>query len=482
MTLSELLSGVSYTANGDFNTVTIGKPETDSRKIEPGDVFFALSGLGSDGHNYIRQAVENGAVAVVAEHDCNSFGAHLVLTESSRKAIAIASANFFGHPAEALKLIGVTGTNGKTTVTHIIKQILDLKGIKTGLIGTNHYLIGKEELPSTGTTPEALELHGIFKAMAEAGCEYVIMETSSHALSLDRLAGLTFEVGVFTNLTEDHLNYHKDMDDYAAAKATLFEQSKIAVINGDDPYSRMMKKNASKVYTYGIEKNADMMAFHVDFSERGVSFDWRFGTSVVHMRMAIPGKFSVYNALAGIGASVAIGLNDEDIQKGLLLVRGVKGRAEVVPSNTDYTIMIDYAHTPDGIENILNAVRGFVKGRIILVFGCGGDRETAKRPKMGNIAGRLSDIAIVTSDNPRTEDPASIVRQITEGMKGMEDRYVAIVDRTEAIRYALSIAKAGDVVLLAGKGHETYQDVGGTKKHYDEREIIKELLSDPNKK
>lgn len=476
MTLGELLSGVAYTADGDLGAVTINKPETDSRKIGPGDVFFALGGIGSDGHNYIRKAVENGAVAVVAERDCDSFGAHLVLTNNSRKAIARASANFFGHPAKALKLIGVTGTNGKTTVTHIIKQILDLKGIKTGLIGTNRYLIGDEELPSSATTPEALELHGVFKAMAEAGCKYVVMEASSHALALDRLAGLTFEVGVFTNLTEDHLNYHKDMDDYAAAKAKLFEQSKIAVINGDDPYGRVMKKSASKVYTYGLEKSADMMASKVDYSERGVSFDWTFGTSVVHMRMAIPGKFSVYNALAGIGAAATIGLDDEDIQKGLLLVRGVKGRAEVVASNTEYTIMIDYAHTPDGIENILQAVRGFVKGRIIIVFGCGGDRETEKRPKMGHIAGKLADFAVVTSDNPRMEDPASIVRQITAGMRGMEDHYVAIVDRTEAIGYALSIAKAGDVVLLAGKGHETYQDIGGVKNHYDEREIIKEIL------
>ena len=476
MLLRDILKDTSYKVAFGNEDIEIAKIEIDSRKIGKGDVFFALTGLGADGHNYIEKAVEMGACAIVAERECESFGATLIVCENSRKLLAYASANYYGHPADKMKLIGVTGTNGKTSVTHIIKTILDFKGVKTGLIGTNHYLIGNEELPSTGTTPEAMELHWIFREMLDAGCEYVIMETSSHALSLDRCLGLTFDVGVFTNLTQDHLNYHSDMENYALAKAKLFEMSRIAVLNGDDAYCRVMKKSAGKTYTYGIEKNADMYAENTEYSERGVAFNWHFGNSIVPLRMAIPGKSSVYNALAGVGACAALGLSDEEIYKGLLLVRGVKGRAEVVPVNRKYTVMIDYAHTPDGLENILNAVRGFVKNRIIIVFGCGGDRDRDKRPKMGAVAARLADYCVVTSDNPRTEKPEDIIADILPGLSGNEDKYKAVCDRTEAIKYALSIAEDGDVVLLAGKGHETYQDIMGEKIHYDEREIIKKIL------
>ncbi len=476
MNLSKILENTEYKLAKGTLDLEINKIEIDSRKIEKGDVFFALTGLGADGHNYIQKAIENGASAVVAERECDTFGKTLIMCENSRSLLAYASAAFYGHPADKMKLIGVTGTNGKTTVTHIIKQILDLKGVKTGLIGTNHYLLGNKELPSTGTTPEAMELHGIFKKMADEGTEYVIMETSSHALDLDRCLGLNFEVGVFTNLTQDHLNYHKDMESYAEAKAKLFSMSKIAVLNSDDPYFKVMKKNAKRVITYGITKNPDMIGENIEYSERGVSFDWKFGASKERMRMAIPGKFSVYNALAGIGAGAALGLTDEDILKGLLLVRTVKGRAEVVPVNENFTVMIDYAHTPDGIENILDAVKGFVKGKIIIVFGCGGDRDRDKRPKMGKSAVSKADFCVVTSDNPRTEDPDAIISDILPGLSGFEEKYKAITDRTEAIKYALSIAKEGDVVLLAGKGHETYQDIGGEKIHYDEREIVKDIL------
>ena len=374
-----------------------------------------------------------------------------------------------------MRLIGVTGTNGKTTVTHIIKTILDLKGAKTGIIGTNHYLIGDKELPSTGTTPEAMELHWIFSEMKKAGCEYVIMETSSHALALDRCLGLKFDVGVFTNLTQDHLNYHIDMEGYAQAKAKLFSMSRVALLNSDDPWWKTMKKAATTVISYGIEKNADMQAKNINYTEKGVSFTWNYRNSEVFMKMAIPGKFSVYNALAGIGACAALGLSDDELMKGLMIVRGVKGRAEVVPTGERYTVMIDYAHTPDGIENILKAIKGFVRNRIIIVFGCGGDRDKDKRPKMGKIAAELADFCVVTSDNPRTENPEDIINDILPGLEGCE-HYVAICDRTEAIKYALSIAKEGDVVLLAGKGHETYQDIMGEKIHYDEREIVKKLL------
>ncbi len=476
MTLREILRDNPYKVIRGSVDTEIGKIEIDSRKIQNGDVFFALTGLGADGHNYIEKAVAMGASAIVAERECDSFGKTLIVCENSRKLLAYASANYYGNPADKMKLIGVTGTNGKTTVTHIIKTILDFKGVKTGLIGTNHYLIGNKELPSTGTTPEAMELHGIFRKMLDEGCQYVIMETSSHALALDRCLGLKFEVGVFTNLTQDHLNYHIDMENYAAAKSKLFEISRISVINSDDTWGKFMKKNSSKVFTYGIEKNADMQATDIEYSEKGVSFKWNYRNSCVPMKMAIPGKFSVYNALAGVGACAALGLGDEELFKGLLLVRGVKGRAEVVPTGEKYTVMIDYAHTPDGIENILNAVKGFVKNRIIIVFGCGGDRDRDKRPKMGKVAMRLADFSVITSDNPRTEKPEDIINDILAGIDENEEKYVAITDRTEAIKYALSMAEEGDVVLLAGKGHETYQDIMGEKIHYDEREIVKKIL------
>lgn len=477
MKLKELLLGIEYTLVKGNADIEVGRLITDSRKISKGDVFVALTGLGSDGHNFAEAAVKNGAVAVIAEREVECFGAVLLVCESTRKLIARAAANYYGHPDKKLKLIGVTGTNGKTTVTHIIKQILELKGEKTGLIGTNHYLIGEKELDSSGTTPEAEELHSIFKRMADEGCKYVVMEVSSHALALSRCEGLHFEVGVFTNLTEDHLNYHRDMDDYAAAKAKLFAMCKYTVLNEDDPYCKVMKKSAAgKTVSYGIRKNAEMKAEDIIYSQRGISFTWTFGSSAVPMKMAIPGEFSVYNALAGIGAAAMLGYSDMDIAKGVLLVRGVKGRAEIVPTDTDYTVMIDYAHTPDGLENILKAVRGFAERRVIVVFGCGGDRDAPKRPIMGKIAAKRADFAVVTSDNPRTEKPEEIVKQITEGMKGAEKKYKAVVDRTEAIKYALSVAEKGDVVILAGKGHETYQDIAGKKNHYDEREIIRELL------
>ena len=476
MVLRDILKDTEYELVCGSIETPIGKIEIDSRKVCKGDVFFALTGIGADGHNYIEKAVLNGASVVVAERKTDSFGAALVVCENSRKLLAYASANYFGHPADKMKLIGVTGTNGKTTVTHIIKTILDLRGAKTGIIGTNHYLIGDKELPSTGTTPEAMELHWIFSEMEKAGCEYVIMETSSHALALDRCLGLEFAVGVFTNLTQDHLNYHIDMESYAEAKAKLFAMSRIAVLNSDDLWCKTMKKTSSAAITYGIEKNADMRADNINYSEKGVSFTWNFRNSSVPMKMAIPGKFSVYNALAGVGACAALGLSDDELMKGLMLVRGVKGRAEVVPTGEKYTVMIDYAHTPDGIENILKAIKGFAKSKVIIVFGCGGDRDKDKRPKMGKIASELADFCVVTSDNPRSENPEDIIKDILPGFEN-KDSYVAITDRTEAIKYALSIAKEGDVVLLAGKGHETYQDIMGEKIHYDEREIVKKILA-----
>lgn len=474
MRLSELLCDIQYTLKGD--DIDVANIVIDSRKVKKGDLFVAVTGIGADGHNYINAAIEAGAAAVLAERDIDCL-VPLVVVENSREALSYAAANMFGNPAKKLRIIGVTGTNGKTTVTHLIKQILELYGSKTGLIGTNHHLIGDEELHSDNTTPEANDLQELFAKMAAANCEFVVMEVSSHSLALNRVAGIEFETAVFTNLTEDHLDFHITMDDYAKEKAKLFKMSRKAIINNDDTYAAVMKKCAKdKVWTYGIDKKADINAFDIKNSERGVQFSIDDGRETAQMRLGIPGRFSVYNALAAICACISLGIPTEDIQKGLIIARGVKGRAEVLPVKQDYTVIIDYAHTPDGVENILKTVRDFAKRNIIVVFGCGGNRDRAKRPIMGNIAAKIADYCIVTSDNPRNENPDDIINDILEGMKGFESKYKVIANRKEAIRQALMMAQKDDIVVLAGKGHETYQVLSDKVIDFDEREIVKEIL------
>ena len=377
-------------------------------------------------------------------------------------------------------MLGVTGTNGKTTTTYLIKHILEQAGHTVGLIGTNQNLIGSEAIETERTTPESYELQALFARMRDAGCTHVIMEVSSHSLVLDRVHGIRFAVGAFTNLTQDHLDFHKTMEEYRRAKARLFAVSDRGVINLDDPAADAMLADAlCPCLTFSCEKDAaDLTARNIGLHADGVSFLANTRGELARVRLAIPGHFSVENALAALGIALQLDMPLADAAKALATATGVKGRVEVVPTDTDYTVLIDYAHSPDGVENVLRAVRGFAKGRVVALFGCGGDRDRTKRPKMGAIAAALSDFCIVTSDNPRTEEPQAIIDDILEGMKDTKTPTRVIVDRPEAIRWALAHARKEDIIVLMGKGHETYQEVNHVKHHMDEREIVADYFAD----
>lgn len=473
MLLSEILKNTNAQTPEGFPDMEIADIACDSRKVTKNALFVAIKGFKSDGHKFIDKALEMGAAVVAGEEEYDAD--NYIRVPNSRQFLAVASANFFGNPAKKMKIVGITGTNGKTTVSYLIKQIIELKGYKCSLIGTNQIIIGNEAVASERTTPESRDLQELFCKMAAAGSEYVVMEVSSHSLELDRVYGIEFECGIFTNLTQDHLDFHITMDNYAGSKAKLFKVSKNAVINTDDKYSNIMLEQAKNVICCSVKGKGDLCAENIRMSERGVIFDAVYKGERQMMRLGIPGEFSVYNALSACGGALCLGFSLEDIEKGLVLARGVKGRLEVVPTLTPYTVIIDYAHTPDGLENVLRAVRGFAKGRVIALFGCGGDRDNKKRSIMGSIAEDMADFAVVTSDNPRSEEPGKIIDDILTGMK--KDNHVVVENRKEAIEYALKIAKEGDVVVLAGKGHETYQILKDETIHFDEREIVKEILS-----
>lgn len=472
MTLQEMLKDVEVKSCTAELGMTVGELKYDSREVQPNDVFVAITGFATDGHKYIGKAQELGASAVVCER-IPEQDIPYIQVESSRRALAQMSANYFGHPADEMKMIGVTGTNGKTTTTYLVKTILEAQGHKVGLIGTNQNMIGEEIIPTERTTPESFELQRLFRQMADAGCTHVLMEVSSHSLVLDRVYGIRFAVSGFTNLTQDHLDFHKTMENYCAAKALLFHQSDVGVMNADDEWGRkILDEQACPFVTYGIDVPAELHAEDIQLHADGISFTCVSDEGKTAVSLNIPGQFTVYNALGSLGIAKELGISIADAANALHRAHGVKGRVEVVPTDTDYTVLIDYAHTPDGVENVLKAARGFTKGRVIGLFGCGGDRDRKKRPIMGAIATQLSDICIVTSDNPRTEQPEAIIDDILEGMKDTATPYEVIVNRPQAIHHAMDIAQAGDTIVLMGKGHETYQEINHVKHHLDEREVV----------
>ena len=380
-----------------------------------------------------------------------------------------------------MKLIAVTGTSGKTTTTHLIKHILEVAaGAKVGLVGTNGNRIGNELIHTEFTTPESLELQGLFRRMANASCTYAVMEVSSHSLALDRVGGLKFDVAAFTNLTQDHLDFHKTMEEYASAKRRLFSMCEAACINLDDENASFMMEGISCPYmtTSAFDRSADLFADQISLTAEGVSFLAVYGEERVPVRLAIPGLFSVHNALTAISVCMETGITLSDVAAALATAEGVKGRVETVPTGKDYTIIIDYSHKPDALENVLRTLRPVTRGRLITLFGCGGDRDRKKRPIMGKVAAEFSDFVIVTSDNPRTENPDAIISEITEGLRTSSTPYCVLTDRIEAIHYAIDNATSGDVILLAGKGHEDYQVVGHEKHHMDEREIVADYLKE----
>ena len=479
MTLSELLKDVNIKKIDGGGSMKISGIACDSRKVKPGNVFVCITGYETDGHKYAKSAVENGAVAVVAEHDLPTVDVPCVIVDNTRKAMSEMAATFYDYPYKKFKLIGITGTNGKTTTTYLIKSILEHLGKKVGLIGTNQNMIGDMIMETSRTTPDSLELMQLFDMIASHNVDYVVMEVSSHALALDRVTACTFDVGAFTNITQDHLDFHKTMEEYLAAKSILFNICNTGVVNKDDARSEYLIENARcrNMITYGINQDCDLKASNIILNEDGVKFDINYGGMEEHVDLPIPGEFSVYNALTAIGCCMAENIPLDLAVDGLHSAKGVKGRIEIVRTpGTNYTVIIDYAHTPDGLLNVINAIRGFAKGRIVTLFGCGGDRDASKRPIMGKIAGELSDFCIVTSDNPRTEDPEKIIKQVVEGVKQTDCDYEVITNRFSAIEYALDHAKKNDIILLAGKGHETYQVLGKDTIKFDERGIVQKLL------
>ena len=473
MQLNALLDGVTLTQR-HVGDVEISGICYDTRTMTPGCLFVALTGYQTDGHRYIGQALEQGAAAVLCQRPPQGEGPWLVAPDT-RAALAAVSANWFGHPARELTVLAVTGTNGKTTTTYLLKAMLEgVLGAKVGLIGTNQNLVGEEVLPAHRTTPESWEVQKLLREMADAGCTHVVMEASSHALVLHRLDGIRFRAGIFTNLTQDHLDFHGTMEAYRQAKGLLFRQSDTAVLNLDDEAGRYYAANVEgeKITYSECRDEADLTAKNLRLFPDRVEFEAVSVGEIARVRLPIPGGFTIYNALGVIACGLVLGLHLTDIARALAGARGVRGRIEVVPVPADYTVLIDYAHTPDALENILTTVRDFTSGRVICLFGCGGDRDRSKRPKMGAIAGTLADVAVVTSDNPRTEDPQAILRDILAGMEGTPARRYVEPDRRAAIRLALDQARPGDTVVLAGKGHETYQEVAGVRQHLDEREEI----------
>ena len=479
MKLAELLNGVEVKEIIGSEHLNITGIAFNSLEVKPGNIFVCISGFKTDGHKYAADAIGRGAIAVMAEKDISELGVTCIICDNTRLALARASANFYGHPENKFKLIGITGTNGKTTTTYLVKSVLESLGHKVGLIGTNQNMVGTEVIPSKHTTPDSLELMQLFSHMAEKGAEYVVMEVSSHSLALDRVTACTFDVGAFTNITQDHLDFHKTMEQYLEAKGILYHISRAGVVNVDDSGADYLLSTSKceRMLTYGIDKDCDLRAYDVELSEKGVDFKVKYEGESYTVQLGIPGRFSVYNALTAIGCLLAAGVDMKDAVAGLKSARGVKGRIEVVETGRDFSVIIDYAHTPDGLYNVIRTIRGFCKGRIITVFGCGGDRDVTKRPKMGKIAAALSDFCVVTSDNPRTEDPEKIVADVVEGVKDGNCDYAVVTNRFEAIEFALDHAKVNDVVLLAGKGHETYQILADRTIDFDEREIVKKLLN-----
>ena len=479
MKLKDLLKGISsLSATADPET-EIARISYDSRTTAAGDLFVAMTGFAADGHAYIPRAMAAGAAAVVCER-LPEGDVPYVQVDDARRALAVMGANYYGHPADDMTMVGVTGTNGKTTTTYLIKAILERElGAKVGLIGTNQDMIGDQVIPTERTTPESLELQELFARMRSAGCTHVVMEASSHALVLERVYGIRYAVGIFTNLTQDHLDFHKTMEAYCDAKSILFRNCGVGVVNADDPWTERLMANAvCRRYTYAVRADADLRAENIVLAADHIAFDAVTKEKRVPVRVGIPGGFMVYNTLDALGAALALGVPLEKSAEALAVVPHVKGRVEVVPTpGKDYTVLIDYSHTPDSLENILKTVKGFAKGRTVALFGCGGDRDRTKRPIMGRVAAELADFVIVTSDNPRTEDPEAIIADILPGLEGTDTPYQVICDRVEAIRWAMDHALPGDVIALCGKGHETYQEIDHKKYHMDEREIVADHLA-----
>lgn len=481
MLLQYLLENLTNVEISGETNKDINKIEYDSNKIEEGDIFVAINGYKENGKDYIDKAIKNGAIAIVYQDEIENKKEEItyIKVEDSRIALAIMAASYYGNPARKLKIIGITGTKGKTTTAYMIRDIMLASGKKIGMIGTICNTYGNVKEESIRTSPESLDLQALLSRMVDAGMEYVVMEVSSHALELNRVYGIKFIVGVFTNLSEDHLDFHKTMDNYLNAKAKLFKMSDFAIVNGDDIYApRLLKMIDIKKATYGLDNAVDLTATDIRVNPSYVEFKMYVNRMLETIKINIPGRFTVYNALAAIGVCSLFGAQMDAICGALGALR-VPGRNEVVELNKTFTVIVDYAHTPASLEAILSSAKRYTKGRIICVFGCGGNRDKEKRAMMGEVSGRLADFTIITTDNPRDEKPNEIIADIETGIKQTRGLYKCIENRRQAIKFAMRIAWKSDVIIIAGKGHENYQEVeNGKKLYFDDKEIVKKIAEE----
>lgn len=487
MKFSELITDLSearITAPSDAEVTGIAY---DSRQVKPGFVFIAMKGGSHDGHAFIPAAIQSGACGIIAEHEIDlpsSIGS--VIVPNGRRAMGEIAAPFYGHPSRSMRLVGVTGTSGKTTVTHLMQSIFGASGEKAGLIGTIGAKVGNELIPTAHTTPESVDIQRILREMADRGAQAVAMEASSHGLHQGRTLGCEFDCGIFTNIARDHLDYHITFENYLDAKLILFrdypkmsDKPFTAVINADDPSADLVRQaTVGRVLTFAVNSPADVKAENVEVTDKSVEFDLHYRNSRVRAKLSIGGAFNVYNALSAAAAGLALDVGLADVVVGLSRAKAVPGRFESVECGQNFGVLVDYAHTPDELENVLKTARSLVQNRLIAVFGCGGDRDRGKRPIMGGIGAELADHVIVTSDNPRTEDPDAIIAQIIEGIPAGSAEVDVVSDRREAIHKAISQAQAGDIVVIAGKGHEDYQIFADRTIHFDDREVAREALDE----
>ena len=491
MELKKMLVGLEGLKVKGNLEIEIEGIESNTKNVKKGYLFVAIKGFSTDGHQYVESAIENGATAIMIEEGCDLKNLKIpeditvIMAKNTREGLAITASNFYGNPSRKFKLIGVTGTKGKTTTTFMIKEILEKAGKKVGLVGTiATYINGKKIKDSDRTTPESLELQQLFSQMVEAGVEAVVMEVSSQSLKLHRVDGCEFDIVLFTNFSEDHISpkEHPDMEDYFQSKLKLFHMCKTGIVNTDDLYGAKIPDlfPDNNITTYGIDNYANVLAKDITITNSYVDFKVKITDRNERVKTGIPGRFSVYNSLAAICVAQKFGVSPEVVKEALAQVR-VPGRSELVDNKREIPIMIDYAHSPESLQNILQAVKSYTRGKVISVFGCGGDRDSGKRPIMGEISGRIADFTFITSDNPRTEDPEKIVEQIEEGMKKTKGNYKVVVDRVEAIKQAIQMATKRDIIVLAGKGHEPYQEINGVKHPFDERIIVNELIEEIEK-
>jgi len=482
MYLDDLLEKQEYTCIQGETHIPVTEFVYDSRKIVKDSVFVCISGAVSDGHDYINDAAQKGAAAVVIEKEVNlPAGITAIKVTDTRQALAFMSAAYFGYPAEKLITVGITGTKGKTTTTYMIRSILESTGKKTGLIGTIETIIGDEKIPANNTTPESYVIQRTFAKMAEAGCKYVVMEASSQGFKLHRTDGFLFDYGIFTNIEPDHIgdNEHKDFEEYLSCKSQLFKQCKVGLINIDDPHAeKILQGHTCKVQTFGFSDRADIRAKDTKLFAKpgalGVAYHVD-GLMNFDVEVLTPGKFSVYNSLCAISLCSCLNIDVNSIKKALSTVK-VRGRVELVPASDQYTMIIDYAHNAMSLESLLTTLKEYNPKRLVCMFGCGGNRSKSRRYEMGEVSSKMADLTVVTSDNPRFEEPQDIINDIILGIKKGPGEYVEIIDRKEAIKYCMDNAQDGDVIVIAGKGHEDYQEIKGVKHHMDDRELVQEIL------